>query len=113
MRQIDRLQIARFIAVSGPSLVGATLAIAILQDRLGIPNPSALYLVAVVATAVVSGTVGAVLSASASFVLYNFLFIEPRYTFVVARPGELVNLFLLLFVGIVVGQLAALQRARA
>ena len=113
MRQIDRLQIARFIAVSGPSLVGATLAIAILQDGLDIPNPSALYLVAVVATAVVSGTAGAVLSASASFVLYNFLFIEPRYTFVVARPGELVNLFLLLFVGIVVGQLAALQRARA
>jgi two-component system sensor histidine kinase KdpD len=41
------------------------------------------------------------------------LFVDPRYTFSVARPGELVNLLLLLFVGIVVGQLAALQRARA
>lgn len=113
MPQIDRRQFARFLAVSGASLTAATIAIAILQDGLGIPNPSALYLVAVVATAVVSGTWGAVVAAVASFILYNFLFIDPRYTFVVNHPGELVNLFLLLFVGIVVGQLAALQRDRA
>jgi two-component system sensor histidine kinase KdpD len=113
MRQVDRRQLARFLAVSGPSLAGATLAIAILQDGLGIPNPSALYLVAVVATAVVSGSWGAIVVSAAAFVLYNFLFIDPRYTFVVAHPGELVNLFLLLFVGIVVGRLAALQRDRA
>jgi two-component system sensor histidine kinase KdpD len=113
MRPIDRRQLARFLAVSGSSLAAATLAIAILQDGLGIPNPSALYLVAVVTTAVVSGTWGAVVAAIASFTLYNFLFIDPRYTFVVDHPGELVNLFLLLFVGIVVGRLAALQRDRA
>jgi two-component system sensor histidine kinase KdpD len=113
MRQIERRELARFLAVSGSSLAGATLAIAILQDGLGIPNPSALYLVAVVATAVVSGTWGAVVAAVASFILYNFLFIDPRFTFVVNHPGELVNLLLLLFVGIVVGQLAALQRDRA
>jgi two-component system sensor histidine kinase KdpD len=113
MRQVDRRQLARVLAVSGPSLAGATLAIAILQDGLGIPNPSALYLVAVVATAVVSGSWGAIVVSAAAFVLYNFLFIDPRYTFVVAHPGELVNLFLLLFVGIVVGRLAALQRDRA
>ena len=65
---------------------------------------------AVVATAVASGTWGAVVASVAAFLLYNFLFVEPRYTFTVAEPGELVNLVLLLFVGIVVGQLAALQR---
>jgi two-component system, OmpR family, sensor histidine kinase KdpD len=113
MRQIDHRQLARFLVVSGSSLAAATLAVAVLQDGLGIPNPSALYLVAVVATAVVSGTWGAIVTATASFILYNFLFIDPRYTFVVNQPGELVNLFLLLFVGIVVGQLAALQRDRA
>jgi two-component system sensor histidine kinase KdpD len=94
------------------SLGAATLAIAVLQDYLGVPNPSALYLVAVVATAIVSGTWGAVLAAVASFLLYNFLFVEPRYTFSVANPGELLNLFLLLFTGFVVGRLVALQRAR-
>ncbi|HSO28843.1 MAG TPA: ATP-binding protein [Candidatus Sulfomarinibacteraceae bacterium] len=113
MRWVGRRQLARFLAVAGSSLAAATLAIATLQDGLGIPNPSALYLVAVVATAVVSGTWGAVVAAVASFILYNFLFIDPRYTFVVDHRGELVNLFLLLFVGIVVGQLAALQRDRA
>jgi two-component system, OmpR family, sensor histidine kinase KdpD len=113
MRQIERRELARFLAVSGLTLACATLAIAILQDGLGIPNPSALYLVAVVATAVASGTWGAIVAAAASFILYNFLFIDPRYTFVVNHPGELVNLFLLLFVGVVVGRLAALQRDRA
>jgi two-component system sensor histidine kinase KdpD len=54
-----------------------------------------------------------VVAAVASFTLYNFLFIDPRYTFAAEHPGEVVNLFLLLFVGIVVGELAALQRDRA
>src|SRR4029079_14290027 len=113
MRQLDRTQVGRFLAVAAASLTVATIAIAILQDGLGVPKPSSLYLVAVVATAIVSGTWGAVLSSVASFLLYNFLFVDPRYTLTVAQPGELVNLVLLLFVGIVVGQLAALQRARA
>ncbi len=56
------------------------------------------------------GTWGAVISAFAAFLLYNFLFVEPTLTLTVAQPGELVNLVLLLFVGIVVGQLVALQR---
>jgi two-component system sensor histidine kinase KdpD len=66
-----------------------------------------------VATAVVSGTRGAAVASVAAFLLYNFLFVEPRYTFTVANLGELLNLFLLLVVGFVVGQLAARQRARA
>ena len=93
--------------------MAATLAVGVLQDLLGVPNPSALYLLAVVATAVVSGTWGAAIASTAAFLLYNFLFVEPRYTFTVTNLGELVNLFLLLFVGFVVGQLAARQRARA
>jgi two-component system sensor histidine kinase KdpD len=113
MRSIDRRDVLRFVVVASASLGAATLAVAILQDGLGVSNPSALYLVAVVATAIASGTWGAVIAAVASFLLYNFLFVAPRYTLTVAQPGEFVNLLLLLFVGIVVGQLAALQRARA
>ena len=113
MRTIDRGEVFRFLAAAVPSLVGATLAIALFQDGLDVPNPSAIYLLAVVATAVVSGTWGAAAASAAAFLLYNFLFVEPRYTFTVANLGELINLFLLLFVGFVVGQLAARQRARA
>jgi two-component system sensor histidine kinase KdpD len=113
MLRLERGDLTRLVTVAVPTMAGATVAIGVLQGSLGVPNPSSLYLVAVVATAVVSGTSGAVVTAVASFLLYNLLFVEPRYTFTVANPGELVNLLLLLFVGIVVGQLAALQRARA
>jgi two-component system sensor histidine kinase KdpD len=101
------------LAVAVPSLAGATLVVWLLQDVLGVPNPSAVYLVAVVATAVVSGTLGAVGTAVASFILYNFLFTEPRYTLSMHEPGVWLSVVLLLFVGIVVGQLTALQRSRA
>jgi two-component system sensor histidine kinase KdpD len=113
VREINRAAVLRFLAVAGPTLIGATLAVAVLQDVLDVPNPSAIYLLAVVATAVVSGPWGAAAASLAAFLLYNFLFVEPRYTFTVANLGELINLLLLLFVGFVVGQLAARQRARA
>jgi len=113
MPRIDRDALLRFLAVAIPSLAAAMVAVGVLQDLFGGPNPSALYLLAVVTTAVVSGTWGAAVVSLASFLLYNFLFVEPRYTFTVANLGELINLFLLLFAGFVVGQLAARQRARA
>jgi two-component system, OmpR family, sensor histidine kinase KdpD len=113
VNSIDRRAVARFIAVAGVSLSLATIAIAILQDALHVPNPSSLYLVAVVATAIASGTWGGVAVSILSFLLYNFLFVDPRYSLTVAQPGELVNLLLLLFVGIVVGRLIALLRTRA
>jgi two-component system, OmpR family, sensor histidine kinase KdpD len=101
------------VAVSTLALALATVAIGYLQDNLGVPNPSALYLVAVVASALVAGTVGAVLTSVAAFLLYNYLFTEPRYTLSMHEPGVWLSVVLLLFVGIVVGQLAALMRSRA
>src|SRR3954470_14979142 len=103
----------RFVAVAVTTLAGASVVVWFLQDVLGVPNPSAVYLVAVVATAIVSGTAGAIATAIASFVLYNFLFTEPRYTLSMHEPGVWLSVVLLLFVGVVVGQLAALQRDRA
>jgi two-component system, OmpR family, sensor histidine kinase KdpD len=112
MHPADRRDLARLLAVAVPSLGGATLAIGVLQGYVGVPNASAVYLAAVVATAFVAGTWGAIVAAVASFLLYDFLFILPLYTFTVADPGEWLNLVLLLFIGIVVGQLVALQRSR-
>src|SRR3954449_1707851 len=106
-------EIDRFLAVSVLALAVATVVVWLLQDVLGVPNPSAVYLVAVVATAIVSGTLGAIATAVASFVLYNFLFTEPRYTLSMHEPGVWLSVVLLLFVGVGVGQLAALQRDRA
>jgi two-component system, OmpR family, sensor histidine kinase KdpD len=111
MRRINVRALVRLLAVAGPSLAGASAAVAVLQGA-GVTNASAVYLAAVVATAFVAGTWGAIVAAVASFLLYDFLFISPVYTFTVANPGEWLNLVLLLFTGIVVGQLVALQRSR-
>jgi two-component system, OmpR family, sensor histidine kinase KdpD len=113
MRRLLDRPLPRLIGVGVPSLAVATVAVGILQDRLGVPNPSAVYIVAVVATAVVSGTAGAIVAAVAAFLLYNFLFVDPRYTLAITEPSEWLGVFELLFVGVVVGQLAALQQARA
>ena len=92
----------------------ATLAIALVEGPpLSVPDASPIYLVAVVGVAVVLGTGAAVLAAFVSFLLYDSLFVEPRFTLAVEDPEEWLNLLLLLFVAIVIGRLAALQADRA
>lgn len=113
MHRLDRRALARLAAVIVPALAAATLAVAVLEEVVGVPHASAVYLAAVVATALVAGTWGAIGSAVASFLLYNLLFTEPRFTLRIADPGEWLSAILLLFVGVVVGQLTALERSRS
>jgi len=110
-RLIDRRDVVS-VVVAISSLAAATLVIQLLETNLGLTNASAVYLVAVVATAVVAGAPGAIVASVASFLLYDYFFTFPYYTFTVRDPEEWLSLVLLLFVGIVVGQLAALQRSR-
>jgi two-component system sensor histidine kinase KdpD len=109
----------RILRLSIPVVAGlvavavATIVIAALEGEPGVPNASAVYLVAVAAIAIAVGTAGAVLTAVLSVLVYDFLFTDPLHTLIVADPGEWLNLVLLLFVAVTVGQLAALQRRRA
>ncbi len=92
----------------------ATLLIALAEGPpLRIADASPLYLIAVVGVAVALGTGAAIASAVAAFFLYDVLFVEPRFTLAVDDPQEWLNLLLLLFVGVVIGRLAALQAERA
>jgi len=92
----------------------ATVLIALAEGPpLRVADASPLYLIAVVGVAVVFGTGAAIAASVASFLLYDALFVEPRFTFAVDDPEEWLNLLLLLFVGIVIGRLAALQAERA
>lgn len=95
------------------ALALATGLVALLQGQFKVANPSAAYLLAVVALAVVYGTRAAVAGSVASFLLYDFLFVDPRFTLTVSTVEEWFNLVLLLVVGIVCGRLAGAQRDRA
>jgi two-component system sensor histidine kinase KdpD len=110
---INTRSLARAVITGVLSLAVATLVVGFFRDTLGVPNPSAIYLVAVVATALVAGALGGAVASVAAFLLYNFYFTEPRHTFAINEPSEWLNVVILLFVGIVVGQLAASMRSRA
>jgi two-component system sensor histidine kinase KdpD len=87
--------------------------VAVLQGDFKVANPSAAYLLAVVALAVVFGTRAAIAGSVAAFLLYDYLFVDPRFTLTVSTVEEWFNLILLLVVGIVCGRLAGAQRDRA
>jgi two-component system sensor histidine kinase KdpD len=110
---LDRRKAALALATVALSLGLTTALVALLQERVGVPNASAVYLLAVVVVAVGIGTIAATATAIGGFLLYDLLFTQPLHTFAVADPDEWLNLILLLLIGIVVGQLAAAQRNRA
>lgn len=103
----------QIVATIAASLVAATLAAAVLQRSIGIPDASAVYLLAVVAVGTLAGTWPAVATSVAAFLAYDFLFVQPFYTFNVAAPEEWLHLLLFLVVALVIGRLTALQRERA
>jgi two-component system sensor histidine kinase KdpD len=105
--------VARAVALGAVSLAATSVVVYLMEHSAGVPNASAAYLVAVVVVGVTSGTIAAVSTAVGAFLLYDFLFVQPLHTLVVADPGEWLNLLLLLFVGVVVGRLTAIQRERA
>jgi two-component system sensor histidine kinase KdpD len=93
------------------ALAGATLAVAAI--RAIVPDVAPVYLLAVLAVGMLYGTSPAVVTSVAAFLLYDFLFVPPIYTFTIASPDEWLNLLLLLAVAVVIGRLAALQTQRA
>jgi two-component system sensor histidine kinase KdpD len=103
---------SRLLLVAIPALTVATALVWLLEERFGVLDASPVYLLAVVFTALLSGTIGALAAAVAGTLLYDFLFVHPVHTLAISDPGEWLNLVLLLFVGVVVGQLTALERSR-
>jgi two-component system, OmpR family, sensor histidine kinase KdpD len=95
------------------ALAISTVVIALVEQVASGTFASPVYLIAVLVAGVVGGTGPAVATAVASFLLYDFLFVQPLYTLTVSDPSEWLNLLLFLAVAIVISRLAALQAERA
>ncbi|HEY6569592.1 MAG TPA: ATP-binding protein [Candidatus Limnocylindrales bacterium] len=103
----DALFIALVLAI-------ATAAVALVEAVAGGDlDASSIYLVAVVIVATRLRTAAGIATAIAAFVIYNLLFIEPRFTLIVADAREWLNLVLFLFVALVIGRLAGIGADRA
>jgi len=65
-----------------------------------------IFLAAVLTAAVLQGLRPALLAAAMAFLVYNYLFLEPRYSFVIGSPTDILTLFVFLAVALVTGFLA-------
>ncbi len=78
-----------------------------------LPNLSMIFLLAVLLCAMSYGLWSAIAASIFSFLAYNFFFIEPRFSFTVAEPHELLALLIFLVVAFVTGTMAGRLREQA
>jgi two-component system sensor histidine kinase KdpD len=106
-------QIAAGVLVTVATIATATLVVGLLESpAVGLEDASPVYLVPVVVAGLTFGLWAALATAVLSFLVYDVVFTEPRFSLVVADPREWLDLLLFLFVAIVVGRLAALGAER-
>ena len=94
------------------SLAAASLIVAVVDQLAPAAGLTIVYLLAVLLVAVRRGSPAALATSLLGVVLFNFLFVEPRFDFGVSRSEDLVTLILFLVVSVVVGRLAATARDR-
>lgn len=100
---------AAALALVGAAWLAATAA----GEGLGGANLVMLFLAPVLVSAVAFGLGPALLAATAAAITYNFFFIEPRLTFLIAQPGDLVTFFMFFAVALATGWLAGRERDQA
>ena len=98
--------------MAAASLALTTVLAAIVHLQLGVSDAAIVYMLAVVAVGMGYGSWLAVATSVASFMMYDFFFVQPLYTFSIDAPEEWLDLLLFLFVAIVIGRLSALQLQR-
>ncbi len=103
--------LAGVILVAGLPLL--TLALVAGQRHLDLANDLLIYLVAVVAVAVVGGFWPAVLAAVTASLLLNWYFTEPVHTLTIADPHNLLALLLFVTVAVSVSSIVHLAALRA
>jgi two-component system sensor histidine kinase KdpD len=90
-----------------------TLVLAALREQVGLHTVLLLYLLLVVVVGAIGGLWPAVGVAIGSFLLANWYFTEPLYTFTVTETENIVGLFIFLTVAVVVSGFVSLAARRA
>ena len=99
------------LAVAGLPLLTALLVLA--RPDLSLTDDLLIYLVAVVALAVVGGFWPAVLAAASASLLLNWYFTPPLHTFTIDKPDNLLALLLFVTVAVAVSSVVHLAASRA
>src|SRR5262252_4362784 len=101
------------VAAVGLPLLTLLLALARNHNYLSLTDDLLIYLVAVVALAVIGGFWPAVLGAASAFLLLNWYFTPPLHTFTVDKPDNLLALLLFVTVAMLVSSVVHLAASRA
>jgi two-component system sensor histidine kinase KdpD len=101
------------VALAALALPVITAALAAARPHLTLDDELLIYLVAVVAVAVVGGFWPAVLAAIAASLLLNWYFTPPLHTFTIEKPQNLLALLLFVTVAVAVSSVVHLAARRA
>jgi two-component system sensor histidine kinase KdpD len=99
--------------VAALSVALMTFVISFFRADSSMANIPMLYLLVVIFAALFLGRTVAVMTSIASFLSFDYFFVDPRYQFTVQETPEWIALFIFLLTATVTGQLMALLRARA
>ncbi len=99
------------VAAAGLPLL--TLLLALARNHLSLTDDLLIYLVAVVALAVIGGFWPAVIGAASASLLLNWYFTPPLHTFTIDKPDNLLALLLFVTVAMLVSSVVHLAASRA
>jgi len=91
-------------------VVGVTLLNFFLQNFINPMSLVYLYLIATISSALLFGTWPSLFSSVVSLLTFDFFFTEPRYSFTMYHPHDIVNALVFFFTSIIVGQLVKVTR---
>lgn len=103
----------RGYAIGALFILAATGLATVLDRTFARVDLGVVYLSAVLAAGVLYGVRPALAAATVAFLTYNFLFLEPRYSFLIGSPTDLLTLVVFWAVALVTGGLAGRVRDQA
>lgn len=109
--QWRRVLVEIVLAIGSALLITWLIDIYQLYPR--IPNISIVYLLPVLLLAVTFGRLGAIVTAVAAFLAFDFFLVPPYYTFTIDRPEDWIALIIFLITALLTSQLAEVMHQRS